>query len=219
MATTNLGEFLKEIADAIRAKTGKTDSINAQSFASEIMKIGEGLPIAYQRLKYIESTKKQCIIIYGFQLFPTDTLNCRFSLDSVDNDDTSTIIGSTNLKLQKSYARIMSNRGTRVSYQLDKILDYTYHDDSVTIGSTTVTRSGTPQSSSINLVLFADHDFTNNSKARVYSLTLSGDVGERLNLIPCYRKIDGVAGLYDTVNQVFFTAYGNEDLIRGPEIE
>lgn len=36
MANTNLSTFLQEIADAIRAVTGKTEVINAQNFASEI---------------------------------------------------------------------------------------------------------------------------------------------------------------------------------------
>lgn len=36
MASTNLSIFLQEIADAIRAVTGKTGTINAQNFASEI---------------------------------------------------------------------------------------------------------------------------------------------------------------------------------------
>lgn len=36
MASTNLSTFLKEIADAIRGVTGKTATINAQNFATEI---------------------------------------------------------------------------------------------------------------------------------------------------------------------------------------
>lgn len=34
--TDNLNDFLKDIADAIREVSGKTESINAQDFASEI---------------------------------------------------------------------------------------------------------------------------------------------------------------------------------------
>ena len=38
------------------------------------------------------------------------------------------------------------------------------------------------------------------------------------NFIPCYRKADGVTGLYDTVSDTFFTNAGTGSLIRGPEI-
>ena len=42
---SNLTNFLSGIADAIRAKTGKTGTINAANFATEISNIETGVPI------------------------------------------------------------------------------------------------------------------------------------------------------------------------------
>ena len=38
------------------------------------------------------------------------------------------------------------------------------------------------------------------------------------NFIPCYRKSDNVIGLYDTVNNVFYTNQGTGTFIKGPEV-
>lgn len=42
--TDNLNDFLKDLADGIRAKKGTTSPINAQNFRSEIESISSGLP-------------------------------------------------------------------------------------------------------------------------------------------------------------------------------
>lgn len=40
------------------------------------------------------------------------------------------------------------------------------------------------------------------------------------NFIPCYRKYDNKPGLYDTVNNEFYTNQGNgDDFVVGPDIE
>ena len=35
------------------------------------------------------------------------------------------------------------------------------------------------------------------------------------DLIPCYRKVDNVAGMYDLVNDVFYTNEGTGEFIIG----
>lgn len=37
-------------------------------------------------------------------------------------------------------------------------------------------------------------------------------------LIPCYRKKDGVIGMYDMISKEFFTNAGTGDLVAGPEV-
>lgn len=39
------------------------------------------------------------------------------------------------------------------------------------------------------------------------------------NYIPCYRKSDGVGGLYDLVNGVFYSSNGSSAYLKGPEVE
>lgn len=39
------------------------------------------------------------------------------------------------------------------------------------------------------------------------------------NYIPCYRVSDGIAGLYDLVNNVFYASDGSSNYLKGPETE
>lgn len=39
------------------------------------------------------------------------------------------------------------------------------------------------------------------------------------DVVPCYRKSDGVAGLYDLVSDTFFTNSGTGEFVKGPDIQ
>jgi len=39
------------------------------------------------------------------------------------------------------------------------------------------------------------------------------------NMIPCYRRSDLKPGMYDTVNNVFYTNSGSGEFILGPVVE
>lgn len=50
---------------------------------------------------------------------------------------------------------------------------------------------------------------------RIYSCKFS-EAGElKVNLVPCYRKSDGEIGLYDKVNDKFYTKAGSGEFIKG----
>lgn len=55
-------------------------------------------------------------------------------------------------------------------------------------------------------------------KARVYYYKLSDIDFPVCELIPCYRKVDLVAGMYDRVNGVFYTNAGTGSFIVGPDV-
>ena len=38
------------------------------------------------------------------------------------------------------------------------------------------------------------------------------------NFIPCYRKADGVIGMYDTVTNLFFENSGDGSFTKGPDV-
>lgn len=42
--------------------------------------------------------------------------------------------------------------------------------------------------------------------------------GDVMNLIPCYRKSDNVAGMYDLVSKQFFTNAGSGSFVVGPNV-
>ena len=54
---------------------------------------------------------------------------------------------------------------------------------------------------------------------KLYSFTMDTMDGRPIrNFVPCYRKSDGVIGLYDTVEGVFYTNRGSGDFTKGPDI-
>lgn len=61
-----------------------------------------------------------------------------------------------------------------------------------------------------NLALFAINRSTALAgQTRIYSCQIYNDTTLAFDLVPCYRKADNVAGLYDLVNNVFYTNAGS----------
>ena len=90
----------------------------------------------------------------------------------------------------------------------DGTSSFTFNCDSVTH-----TNNNTP------FTLFCGY-YNNNpwryGKARFYSLSLTMNGNLERNLIPCKRDNDDVAGFYDTVYGVFYTALSGTPLTAGP---
>lgn len=53
------------------------------------------------------------------------------------------------------------------------------------------------------------------SSAKLYSLQFYDNDVLSVNLVPCYRKSDNVVGMYDTVNNKFYTNKGTGDFDKG----
>lgn len=70
------------------------------------------------------------------------------------------------------------------------------------------------------IALFAYYRMDNNTyyptTMRIQHFALS--MGSDIDLYPCYRKADGVAGMYDIVNNVFYTNAGTGTFIVGADI-
>lgn len=56
------------------------------------------------------------------------------------------------------------------------------------------------------------------SNTKIYGYTVTQDGTELQNFIPCYRKSDGVIGMYDTVSRTFFTNSGTGTFIKGADV-
>lgn len=75
-----------------------------------------------------------------------------------------------------------------------------------------------------NLYLFTMHftdgvSLTNLNKNRIYSCDISNYQNQTVaNLIPCYRKNDNVAGMYDNVNHRFLTNGGSGSFTIGSPV-
>lgn len=55
-------------------------------------------------------------------------------------------------------------------------------------------------------------------RCKMYKLELDEDGITCLNLIPCYRTSDRVAGMYDIVNDVFYVNQGTGEFLVGPDV-
>lgn len=56
------------------------------------------------------------------------------------------------------------------------------------------------------------------AKAYLYSFSIEENDDVKLNLIPCYRKSDGVIGMYDTVSKTFLTNSGSGSFTKGNDV-
>ena len=54
---------------------------------------------------------------------------------------------------------------------------------------------------------------------RLYGATIEKDGATVMNLVPCYRRSDNVAGLYDTVSDTFFVNNGTGNFGVGDDVE
>lgn len=194
-------------------------------------------PSEYKQLEYIKST--------GAQYFDTGVpggandleIGCRFRYTKYAmygavygnwRDDTCNttrlIVYITNFVLLNNN-RLSSDGGcTDISIIENTIhtviSQYTiYTVDGVT-GTVTHTALGTANND--NIALF-NRSVTNPNTSRdigleVYSFYIKKSGTLIRNLIPCRRKSDNAVGMYDLVNDTFYTNIGTGDFIAGPEV-
>ena len=70
--TDNLGDFLTDIANSIRTKTGTTEPINAQDFSTKILQIPSGGENTLKKL--LDATKNANYLFYEYQGTSVDSL-------------------------------------------------------------------------------------------------------------------------------------------------
>lgn len=218
----NLGDYLTDIADAIREKKGTSEPINAQDFASEIASIEGGGGIA-QRVTYLRRTNVGYIdtgvagansnikikIRYAMRVFPTGYWNLIYAYVN-ESTDATRILLNKNTYVLGSLNSIASNSCsvTRTGY-----VGMIYTDTIEPASSTSFTViangvSGTKtrtQGNKLekNILIFPGG--TDAVDVELYGCEIyDGDTLIR-NFIPDYRN--GEYGLYDTINKKF---YGND---------
>ena len=70
--TDNLGDFLKDVADSIRTKTGTTELINAQDFSTKILQIPSGGENTLKKL--LDARKSASYLFYQYEGDDINTL-------------------------------------------------------------------------------------------------------------------------------------------------
>lgn len=93
----------------------------------------------------------------------------------------------------------------------------------ITIAGSTQSDSGTVETINYNVNVFCIFGNRTASGAtilngKIYSVYVKNDGKFFLNAIPCYRKTDGVIGMYDTVTKAFLTNAGTGTFTKGADV-
>ena len=199
-------------------------------------KVEEGdliiLPKEYQRVEYIESTGTQYI---DTGVIPKATLNGEFDLMSIDGGYP---FGSTNgqdtdywgmnfhrgdntfqLYLGTGNYPLVSSWKKDIRYKISINNKKFYCDDNF-LYDFSQTSNGLNFNTNKSIYLFAlNYNGVSYSKFRFYAAKFFDDNVLIRDYIPCYRKSDYKAGLYDLENNQFYTNQGIEDFKLPSEVE
>lgn len=198
------------------------------------------LPAAYQQVEYIESSGTQAIKtdkwlkqdteIYCEFMYVTpvpyagsylSTFGCSSPTCGFSNQ------GDTTITVYCSYGSVSDKTFSvpTTKYFYDDFHTCLINSAGCTIDSVYgVSYSGTVasenQASKIALFARSNQNGTlerfSNRKIRAFQIRESGVLVT--NLIPCYRKSDDVIGMYDTVNDIFYTNAGTGVFTKGGNV-
>lgn len=197
------------------------------------------LPIEYQQIEYIEGTGTQYILtnyvpnssskVY-FKFTTTkqlsDNFNCLIGSGLINATNTnfgfSVILENRTSELKfRSYADTLNATGKIINQNEthNYILEYgkLICDDIEYTGNTDLS-SGNMSELYIFARYFKQSDAAGISKGKLYNLKVEENSITKMNLIPCYRKSDNEVGLYDLVNDVFYTNQGTGEFAKGADV-
>lgn len=216
---TTDSRYYSEIADAIRAVNGSSDSYTPAQMAAAILALVDSgyLPRGYTLLEYIVSTGTQYIDT-GFKPNQDTTVIADVSLASTG---TQTIFGARTSSSAKTFSLIWMNSGYyRMHYNngytnftaglSDPTVRHTirYEKNELTIGDASLSRTYASFQCDYNLMLLAVNTANTVSlytSAKLYACQIYDNGILVRQYVPCINP-DGEVGMYDIVNGQF---YGN----------
>lgn len=184
------------------------------------------IPAEYQEVEYIESTGEQYIVT---DVMPAQNLSfhCKYRPNSNTGPGYGNAFGSrkssTNREFQLSaYKGGCVGIGTRnvtghINVNEINVIDFD--------GETTVTINGiecsivtSEDQHDMPICLFSISENVSvgiqKQAGRIYELSFSNVA----NFIPCYRKLDGEIGMYNTVTGTFYTKRGTGTFLKGNDV-
>lgn len=222
----NLGDFLTDIANAIRAKKGTSESINAQDFADEIASIKSEEGVSVNRVTYLRrigegyidtgvsgaNNNLKIMVRYAMRVFPTGYW--RF-ITAYENESTNTtriilnkntqILGNINSVASGGSATLTRTGYTGVIYTetIEPTSDTSFKLSSNGLSTNKTRTSGEPLDKNIHIF----PDTTDTIDVELYQCQIyDGDVLVR-NFFPCIRGEE--FGLWDAVTEKFYGNAGN----------
>lgn len=244
--TSTRGQHLTEIMLVKGATAPDTyEEYNATTtniYLDKPIEAKANIPNEYEEVEYIESTGTQYI---NTNIIPTDTtgveakiticndnnkdniiMGCRettsgenrywIDVDWTTND--TIIFGfNNNTSANERYSLKGSDVGKPFIISMNYMNDRTGKINGITYD--TSISSKTLVSISKPIYIFAGNRSGNVAyqySGKLYNFKITNGTNVIRNFVPCYRNSDNVAGLYDLVNNVFYTNQGTGNFIVGP---
>lgn len=177
-----------------------------------------GIPDDYIELEYIESSGTQYIDPDIFLDTNTYGAETKFSFTEIMAEN-----WAIGVYTNTSTPLVSWRCGLGPSSTLETIRGFTY-DNTAAVGNIIVGRSteNTTRSGTIPLLVMAQKDHNGNirySKLKMFYCKITKDNVLIRHFIPAQRKNDGVLGMYDLVENIFYTNRGTGEFIAGKEKE
>ena len=196
--------------------------------------MGVRLSAEYQEVEYIEANGTQIIdtdylpvggdemlIELSFSSYPPrGTYYCFAATDNSD-PQVQLVFGTETIGTTLFYKYFSTGdaRKLRINFAVDTIyrIDVAANGDCTCNGVTASPLNNLGYATG-HLRFFARMAGNINFYGRLYKFVASHDGIEKVNLVPCYRKADDEAGLYDLVTGEFFTNAGTGEFLVGPDV-
>jgi len=183
------------------------------------------LPSEYTQVDYIESSGNQYISIPGTsKLYLSGTIVAQYTRTGPKN---SILFGRHSMNWigqKQSNGEYTNGTDTGVSSLLKKKIDFNFtkQGNTIEIDGQIFTRTYNDTVTNYSQKIFAGSSTGNGeidfySYAKLYSLKLKNNDELIFDFVPCYRNSDNEVGLYDLVNNVFYTNQGTGTFIYGKE--
>lgn len=197
------------------------------------------LPSEYQRVEYLESTGTQYIDTNYRPIQSNFSFNLRISYSTISEHQGFGCRSQADLGSPDNCSFVLYiNNGLRSDWNLNK-LSVTYYP---IVANSIYEFRGTPRQFLVNDTVWLNNITTRNNSSRnadsltlfaintrgnvqfmnrckIYECKLYEDTTIVRNMIPCYRKSDNVAGMYDMISNTFFTNSGTGEFIVGEDVD
>lgn len=192
---------------------------------------GSGLPSDYREVEYI-GTSNGCYFSLGQREYENFGFYAKFSITKRNDTYGPHIISDANdvwwfvprvrdtaLKVktkENSYSVLPTGTTLEASYNTDTVSNFVVNgfiDAAPSVGATNMATmrylccyGGAPDSTAYQLV------------GTLYRVTFYDNNVKTNDFVPCYRKSDGVIGLYDMVERTFYGNAGSGTLTKGSDV-
>ena len=216
-------------------------SISQNAHASKVYKYqlstGNDIPDAYQQVQYLQSSGTQYI---DTKVVPTINTRVDYKLELTQimtgsqpllgartgNANPSRFLPFAFTSASNQGRTVLGNTNPTFTIAINTIYTGSFRpSDNVSIINGTsyslANHSYTVSDDTNTFYLFATSGYSGvlyNSIGRLYYVQLYNSGTLVRNFIPCVRKLDNVAGMYDTVNSVFYTNDGTGTFTTGPNV-